>query len=134
MTFTEAWNAKFQEFVDGEKGVARVIEHRTISEDTEIYCLAMEDKSYQVRIYSKGKVKIHSKHDKSTEAVTSYRELRDEMKPAPKEKPAKKATKKAAAKKPAAKKGAKKPAKKASKGKKEAVEPGDGFWDGEKEE
>lgn len=132
MTFTETWNAKFQEFVNGEKGVARVMEHRTIDEDTEIYCLVMEDKSYQVRVYSKGKGKIISKHEKSTEALTAYRELRDEMRPVKEKKPA--AAKKAVAKKPAAKKPAKKAAaKKTGKktGKAKAVNPGDSedFWD-----
>ena len=126
MSFTEAWNAKFQEFVDNEKGVARVMEHRAIDEDTEIYCLSMDDKSYQVRAYSKGKGKIVSKHEKSTEALASYRELRDELRPV-------KSAKKPAAKKKAAKKPAKKPAKKAGKATKagkEKVEPEkDGFFD-----
>jgi len=122
MTFTEAWNAKFQEFVDGEKGVARVMEHRTIDEDTEIYCLGMEDKTYQVRVYSKGKGKVVSKHEKSTEALAAYRELRDEMKP----------EKKATAKKPAAKKAGKKAGKKATAkkaGKAEVKPEKDGFFD-----
>ena len=145
MTFTESWNEKFQEFVDGEKGVARVMEHRKIDENTEIYCLGMENKSYQVRVYSKGKGKIVSKHEKSVEAIGAYRELRNEMKPdfkTPKKVTAKKATgkkatgKKATGKKATAKKATAKkaPAKKASgkkavSGKKKAVKPDDDFWD-----
>jgi flagellar biosynthesis GTPase FlhF len=143
MTFTEAWNEKFREFVDGEEGVARVMEHRTIDENTEIYCLGMENKSYQVRVYSKGKGKIVGKHEKSIDAIAAYRELRDEMKPdfkSPKKATAKKATakkatskkataKKATAKKATAKKAtAKKAPAKKTPAKKKAVSPVDDFF------
>jgi len=145
MTFTDSWNEKFQEFVDGEKDVARVMEHRTIDENTEIYCLVMEDKSYQLRLYSKGKGKVISKHEKSVEVLEAYRELRDELRPVKtkKEKDEKKpvvddkkvpAKKKAPAKKASAKKApAKKTlAKKSGKANKDKINPnskGNDFWD-----
>ena len=128
MTFTDSWNEKFQEFVDGEKGVARVMEHRTVDEDTEIYCLCMEDKTYQLRLYSKGKSKIVSKHEKSVEALAAYRELRDELKPAPKAKKEKAPAKKEKAPAKKEKAPAKKAGKKAGKAKVDPEEKG-GFWD-----
>jgi hypothetical protein len=113
-TWSENWKAVHSGYVRKNAGVKSVMEHRTLK-DGEIYCVAMNGGTFEVRRYVGAKLEAKESYPSGTKAVLAYRALRDKLVP-------KKATKKEAVKKKATKKEAvKKEATKKEATKKEAA-------------